>query len=375
MMTMRIPFYTLEPQHGAIRQEIAAAVSALVDKGEFILGTQTQQFEEELAAWFGMTRSVGVGNGSDALYTSLIASGVGPGDEVIVPAHTCVATWVAASRTGAALVPVDAHPSTWLIDLDKIVAAITPKTRAIIPVHLYGLPCEMSPLMQVAQEKKLLVIEDNAQAMGASYNGQKTGTFGSCNALSFYPTKTLGALGDGGAIVTDDERMWRRAVSFRNYGSVRNGDIEVPGINSRLDEMQASILRIKLRHMAKWNEQRRTIADWYNTQLADLPSVERPVVVSGGDPVYHIYAIAVANRDQLRDYLAAKGVGTGVHYPLAPLRQEAYKTSGIKGVFPVADRLAQSQVSLPAWPGMTVDDVSSVCELIRKFLSKPASTR
>jgi dTDP-4-amino-4,6-dideoxygalactose transaminase len=374
-MDLRIPYYTLKPQHDAISQEANQAFAALINKGEFILGAQVQQFEEELAAWLGVQRTAGMGNGSDALYSALVVMGVGRGDEVIVPAHTCVATWMAVSRTGAKIVPVDVSPETWLISADAIEPAITDKTKAIVPVHLYGSPCNMATITQLAQSKKLFVIEDNAQAIGATFDGRKTGTWGVCNAFSFYPTKNLGALGDGGALVTDDERAWQRATSFRNYGSVRSGVDDVPGINSRLDEMQAAVLRIKLRQLKTWTEQRRQIASWYQHHLNNADEVTIPKIVFGGQAVYHIFPIAVAGRDSLRKYLESKGVGTSVHYPLAAQRQHHYKESDIKGSFPIADQLADKQISLPIWPGMKEVEVVEVCDLIKKFFSKPASTR
>lgn len=374
-MDVRIPYYTLKPQHDEIGQEVAQAISALMSKGQFILGSQVQQFEEELAAWLGVDRVAGMGNGSDALYTCLTVLGIGRGDEVIVPAHTCVATWIAVSRTGAKIVPVDVSAESWLLPVDAVERAITEKTRAIIAVHLYGLPCNMPAIMQLAQAKKIFVIEDNAQAIGAMVNEKKTGTWGACSALSFYPTKNLGALGDAGAMATDDERAWQTATSFRNYGTVRAGSGDIPGINSRLDEMQAALLRIKLRHLKSWTEQRRAIATWYQKQLAEVEEIKMPAVVSGGYAVYHIFPITIANRNGLREYLESKGVGTSVHYATAAQRQHQYKNSEIKGLFPVADHLAESQVSLPIWPGLKESEVTDVCELIKKFLSKHASKR
>jgi dTDP-4-amino-4,6-dideoxygalactose transaminase len=250
---MKLPFYSPEPQHATIRKEMETAFHQVLSGNWFVLGKELEAFEKEFAGYHTSRFCIGVGNGFDAIFLSLKALEIGPGDEVIVPAHTYIATWLAISRAGATVVPVDADPKTWLIDCGLIEKSITSKTKAILPVHLYGFPCDMEKIKPIADRHNLKIIEDNAQAAGASVNKKKTGSLGHCSAFSFYPTKNLGALGDGGAVITDDEEVYNRILAYRNYGQKSKYNTELKGVNSRLDEMQAALLRIKLPLLDEWN--------------------------------------------------------------------------------------------------------------------------
>jgi len=362
-----IPFYSLQAQHRLIEQEAKSVFADLFNDSRFVLADRLKKFEEEFAGYTGGKYCIGVGNGLDAIYISLKILGVGKGDEVIVPSHTYIATWLAVSRTGAVPVPVEADAQTWLIDVNQVEQAITSRTKAIVPVHLYGLVCDMNKLKSIADKADLKMVEDNAQATGASFRNKKTGTWGQCNAFSFYPTKTLGALGDGGAIVTDSEEYCQSVRSYRNYGSVRQFVNEVKGMNSRLDEMQAALLSVKLPHLNQWNRQRKEIAVMYREQLRNLEEVELPMVIEDTDPVYHLFPVKVKKRDELRTHLESQGIETSVHYPTPPHLQKAYEEANLeKGSFPVAEELANHTISLPIWPGLTQDDVSRICEEIKK---------
>lgn len=362
-----IPFYSLHAQHKLIEKKVTLAFSTLYNEGRFVLGEKLRFFEEAFARYMGGQFCVGVGNGLDAIFIALKALHIGPGDEVIVPSHTYIATWLAVSRTGAIPVPVEVDSQSWLIDPEKIEDKITPKTRAIIAVHLYGLVCDMPRITAIAKKYNLKVVEDNAQATGASIDGKKSGTWGHINAFSFYPTKTLGALGDGGAVVTDHEEQYRFALAYRNYGSAVQYVNEMQGINSRLDDMQAAFLNIKLSHLQEWNNQRKDIAAIYKDQLHDVNGLEMPQVIVGSDPVYHLFPIKVKHRDSLRAHLEQRGIHTSIHYPTPPYLQNAYRESGFrKGAFPFTEELAQDLISLPIWPGLQPSDVLRICAEIRK---------
>lgn len=363
-----IPFYSLKYQHDQVRKELGVGFEDVVTSDWFILGDRLKTFEKQFASYQEVKYCVGVGNGFDALFLSLRALGISEGDEVIVPAHTYIATWLAVSRTGAIPVPVDADPVTWLIDTSLVEQAITSKTKAILPVHLYGLPCDMKALKKIAAKHGLKIIEDNAQATGASINETKTGSFGHCNAFSFYPTKNLGALGDGGAIVTDDEKIYESILALRNYGQKEKYNTKYKGVNSRLDEMQAAFLSSKLIWLDKWNAQRKELAKIYEQELAMIHDLKFPAKVHGADAVYHIFSILSSHRDQLKEFLFKLGIETMVHYPHLPYQQEAYHEWKVKeGLFPVAEAIAKQQLSLPIWPGMNADDVMLICRHIRSF--------
>ncbi|GGK78180.1 aminotransferase [Rufibacter glacialis] len=343
-------------------------MQGVFDSKWYILGDYVKQFEREYAIFNDTASCIGVANGLDALQISLKVLGIGEGDEVIVPSNTYIATWLAVSYVGATLVPVEPNIATYNIDPAKIEAAITSRTKAIIPVHLYGQACEMDAIMAISKKHNLYVVEDNAQAQGALYNGRKTGSFGHANGTSFYPGKNLGALGDAGAITTNDEEISKKITSFRNYGSHKKYYNEVKGVNSRLDELQAAILSVKLPYLLEWTEQRKNLADHYNRCLADVHQLNTPVLTNGATHVYHIYMVRTTKRDELQQFLQRKGIGTVIHYPVPPHLQEAYKYLGYKkGDFPIAEDIANTCLSLPLWPGMTKEEVETVCSSIEEF--------
>jgi dTDP-4-amino-4,6-dideoxygalactose transaminase len=363
-----IPFLSLSAQHELIRRDIDEGFRKVIDGGRLILAEEVALFEKEYAAYTGVRHCISVGNGLDALHISLVALGVGPGDEVIVPALTCAPTWMAISKAGARPVAVDANPTTFNIDVGRLAAAISSKTKVIIPVNLYGRPADLPAIMQVAASKKIFVVEDNAQAHGAMIGQKMTGSFGIMNATSFYPTKNLGALGDGGAITTDDAVLARRATQLRNYGSSERFVHEVIGINSRLDELQAAALRIKLRELERWNAERRTLAAEYEQRLRGVGDLIIPTSDKHFKSACHLFVVCTAQRDQLRLHLQENGIGTDVHYPVPPHLQKAYVDLGYKpGDFPVSEKVCNTVLSLPLWPGMTVEQVEYVADAVKRF--------
>ena len=367
----RLPFLSFGPQHVEIHDQVTEVLKKGFEKNWYILGDALKAFESEYAAFNNVSFCLGVGNGFDALSIALRACDVMPGDEVIVPAHTYIATWLAISRAGAKIIPIDADPATFLIDVQKVETAITGKTKVILPVHLYGQPCNMSALEKIANYNSLRIIEDNAQAHGAMWNGKLTGSFGHVNATSFYPTKNLGALGDGGAVTTNSSSIARFVSQYRNYGFEQKNMCVHEGINSRLDELQAAVLSIKLRYLKTWNDQRRHLASTYISRLNGVGDLRLPTHVEEAHHVYHLFVIRSTRRDKLKDYLTSCQIETMVHYPLPPHLQKAYASLGFaKGDFPVAEEIANTSLSLPLWPGMTDDEVQFVCDKIMGFYSK-----
>ena len=351
-----------------IKAELLPSFENFIDKGWYVLGDQVKQFEKEYADFCTTKLAVGVANGLDALIIALKTLNIGIGDEVIVPSNTYIATWLAVSYVGATPIPVEPRFETYNINPDFIEAAITSKTKAIMPVHLYGQCCEMEAIMHIAQKHNLFVVEDNAQSQGAAYNGKITGSFGHINGTSFYPGKNLGAYGDAGAITTNDEQLYHRANVIRNYGSQKKYYNEIKGINSRLDELQAGFLSIKLKHLTNWSAQRNHIASLYNQLLAGVGDVITPVLAEGATSVYHLYVIRTNKRDELQHHLKTHEVGTLIHYPLPPHLQEAYQELGYqKGDFPLAETIADTCLSLPLFPGLTDGDVNQVCNTIKQF--------
>jgi dTDP-4-amino-4,6-dideoxygalactose transaminase len=334
----------------------------------YVLGQEVANFEAAYAAFNQTAYCVGVANGLDALHLALKALGIGPGDEVLVPSNTYIATWLAVTQVGATPVPVEPNPTTFNLDPARVEAAITSRTRAMMPVHLYGQACEMTALMVLAQRHNLMVVEDNAQAQGAAADGQLTGSFGHASGTSFYPGKNLGALGDAGAITTNDADLNQKLRSLRNYGSQKKYYNEVVGYNSRLDEMQAAVLAIKLQHLAEWTRQRQAVAELYNRHLAGIGDLILPMVAAGSTHVYHLYVVRTARREELQQHLTDQGVSTLVHYPVPPHRQEAYADLNMtQGQFPIAEALAATCLSLPMWPGMTEEHVAAVANAMRGF--------
>lgn len=367
---MKVPYLSFTPANEQIRDAMHRAFARVYDSQEYILGREVAGFERAWAVYCGTSRCIGVSNGLDALRLGLELVGVGPGDEVIVPSNTYIATVLAVSQTGA--VPVFAEPDilTYNIDPSGIEAALSPKTRAVIPVHLYGQACVMDEIADIAARRNLWIIEDNAQAHGASYKGKRTGSWGTINAASFFPTKNLGALGDAGALTTDDARLAERAALLRNYGSKEKYFNEVRGYNMRLDELQAALLSVKLDRLDEWNQERIHIAGQYTQHLAGIGDLCLPVTASGAGHVYHIYMIRTQTRDALRDHLQRAGIGTHIHYPVPPHLQKAYAGLGYKkGRFPIAEAIADTCLSLPVWPGMTGEDVRTVTSAIKDFYS------
>jgi len=365
---MSIPFFSSAPLHSALKVEIDAFWQRFYDSNWYVLGPEVEAFEQAYADFNQTTCCVGVANGLDALHIALKALDIGPGDEVIVPSNTYIASWLGVSQVGAKPVPVEPNPHTWNIDPARIEAAITPRTKAIMPVHLYGQACEMGPIMDVADRHQLRVVEDNAQAHGAAWRGKLTGSFGHINGVSFYPTKNLGALGDAGAVTTDDPALADFARMYRNYGSKERYFNEMPGLNSRLDACQAGILRIKLPILTQWNQMRAELAQEYFAHLADIESIVLPTIGKDCTHVWHLFVILAEQRDALKTYLAEQGIATLIHYPLPPHLQEAYAALGFQpGQFPIAEELAQKCLSLPLYPGMPIAHVANVAAAIRAF--------
>jgi dTDP-4-amino-4,6-dideoxygalactose transaminase len=348
-----------------MEKEMLAAIRRVVESNQFILGKEVLSFEKKYAGFTGVKFCAGLGNGLDALTLSLRALGIGKGDEVIVPSNTCQPTWLAVSITGARCVPVEPDPLTMNIDPKGIEAAITSRVKAIIPVHLYGQPCEMDRIMWIGRRHGIPIIEDNAQAHGATFKGKLTGSFGIVNATSFYPTKNLGAIGDGGAITTGNRQLYEAISGLRNYGG------EQQGINSRLDELQAAVLNVKLMHLPKLNAMRQSIASRYLKQLAGIPEVRLPSTVKNAVHVYHLFVIRTIQRDALRKHLEKKGIQTMIHYPVPPHLQKANSQLGFrKGQFPVAEDLSDTCLSIPLWPGLPKDSQDRIIESIRGFFGE-----
>jgi len=373
---MKIPFLDIHAGYLELKGEFDAAYHRVMDSGWVLLGEETGAFEAEFAAYCQAKHCVAVGNGLDALQLVLRAWEIGPGDEVIVPAHTFIATWLAVSNVGARPVPVEPDEATCNIDAERIEAAITPRTKAIIPVHLYGQPEDMDRVMALAAKHGLKVLEDNAQAQGALYKGRRTGSLGHAAAASFYPGKNLGAFGDAGAVTTDDADLADRVRMLRNYGSTVKYRHELTGLNSRIDELQAAFLRVKLRHLDEWNARRKSLASLYLSQLSSLsclrPSPPRygsqlvlPFVPDWAEVVWHLFVIRHSQRDALQKHLAGQGIQTIIHYPVPPHLSGAYAGMGFeRGDFPIAEKLAGEVLSLPIGPHLTSESIEAVCRAV-----------
>jgi dTDP-4-amino-4,6-dideoxygalactose transaminase len=357
---MTIPFLDLGAAYRELQPEIDAAVARVLASGWYILGAEVAAFEAEYAAYCEARHCIGVANGLDALHLALRALDVGPGDEVIVPSHTYIATWLAVSHCGATPVPVEPDARTYNLDPDRIEAAITPRTKVILPVHLYGQPADLDPILAIARRHGLRVVEDAAQAHGARYRGRRIGSHGDAVAWSFYPGKNLGALGDGGAVTTNDADLADRLRVLRNYGSREKYVNEVQGFNSRLDPIQAAVLRVKLHHLDEWNTRRKSIATHYTSCLPPHPSrLTLPHVPDWAEPVWHLFVIRHPQRAALQRHLTAAGIGTLVHYPIPPHRQPAYAAAGYgEAAFPLATSLADEVLSLPMGPHLAANDVA-----------------
>lgn len=364
---MSIPFLDLGATYRELKTEIDAAVAGVLSSGYYIGGPEVEAFESEFAAYCEVDHAVGVANGLDGLHLALLAMDVRPGDEVIVPSNTFIATWLAVSQCGAIPVPVEPNEATHNLDPERIAAAITSKTKVIIPVHLYGQPAELDPILAVAKKHGLLVLEDAAQAHGSRYNGRKIGGHGDAAAWSFYPGKNLGGFGDGGAVTTRHAHIAERIRVLRNYGSRIKYVNDVRGFNSRLDPIQATVLRIKLRHLDDWNTRRKEIAAQYTAAFSDTGLI-LPAVAAGSDPVWHLYVVRSPDRENLQNALTAAGVHSLVHYPIPPHKQVAYQDFIAKeNTYPLAELLATQVLSLPVGPHMQAGDVEQVIQTVRKL--------
>lgn len=372
---MNIPFVDLKAQYHAIQPEVNAAIADVLENTDFILGRAVGEFEEAFAAYCDTEYAIGVDSGYSALELILRAYDIGPGDEVITAANTFVATVLAITMCGATPVLVDADPVTYNLDPNQLEAAITPATRAILPVHLYGQPADMDPIITIARKHGLLVFEDAAQGHGGRYHGRRVGALSDAAAFSFYPGKNLGAYGDGGAVVTNDRTVADRLRLLRNLGQRVKYQHEVKGFNRRLDTIQAAVLKTKLPHLDHWNAQRRRAAADYQRLLAGIPGVVTPSVAKDVEHVYHLYVIRTPNRDAMQECLKKAGVATGLHYPTPIHLQQAYCELGYqRGEFPVTEGLAADILSLPIYPELTSDMVAYVAETIHQFVTASAET-
>jgi dTDP-4-amino-4,6-dideoxygalactose transaminase len=367
---LRVPFVDLAAQYRSIASEIDEAVSKVIRDTDFILGREVRLFEEEFARFCEAQYAVGVDSGTSALELALRAYDVGPGDEVITVANSFIASALAISHAGATPVLVDVDPETYTIDVAAIEKAITPRTKAIIPVHLCGQPADMDPILQLAERHKLLVVEDACQAHGARYKGRKAGSLGHAAAFSFYPGKNLGAYGDGGAVVTNDGDTAKRLEMLRNYGQQEKYQHMFRGYNRRLDTLQAAVLRIKLKCLEKWNAARRQNAERYRL-LLERSAVITPNEASYAESVWHLYVIRVSRRDALKEYLASQGISCGIHYPIPIHLQPAYRDRGYKkGDFPVTEDYAQRIISLPMYAELTPELIRFVAQAVLEFTSQ-----
>lgn len=367
---MAVDFLNLSALHAEIEPELTQAFRRVVAGSSFILGPEVEAFEDEFARYCGAEHCVSVGNGCDALEIALLALGVGPGDEVIVPGTTFIATWFSVSRVGARTVPVEVTENSALMDPSLIERAITKRTRAILPVHLYGHPADMNVIRDIAARHGIRVLEDAAQAHGATYHGQKTGALADAAAFSFYPGKNLGALGDAGAIVTSDGDLAARVRRLRNYGSEKKYvHREIAG-NSRLDELQAAFLRIKLQHLDAWNAARRAVAARYQAKLAALvgSQLQIPVQLPQCEHSWHLYVVRVSNREHVQEHLRDRGIQTLIHYPIANHKQEAYADAYADCDLPITERLAETVLSLPMGPHLSTAAIDEVCSALSDVL-------
>jgi dTDP-4-amino-4,6-dideoxygalactose transaminase len=365
-----IPLVDLAVQHRQIADEVATGFASVLENTSFVFGKEVKEFETAFAEFVGVKHCIGVGNGGDALELALRATGLGPGDEVIVPANTFVATPLAVGRAGGTPVLVDCEPVHYMLDVEQVAKKITPRTRAVMPVHLYGQAAPMERLQPLAEKHGLKIIEDLAQAQGARRNGRVAGSFGDAGGTSFYPGKNLGAYGDGGAVTTNSDEIAARVRALRNYGGEIKYHHPETGFNSRLDTLQAVVLLAKLKRLAAWNEQRRQAARRYDELLAGIEGITLPKVDAGNEHVFHLYVVRVARRDEVFERLNAEGIGATIHYPIPVHLQGAFKFLGLgPGSFPVAEKAASEILSLPIFPGITVEQQKRIVESLRRALA------
>jgi dTDP-3-amino-3,4,6-trideoxy-alpha-D-glucose transaminase len=368
---LKVPLLDLKAAGDELRADLDAAYQRVMDSGCFLLGRELESFEAEYAQSVGAAHCVGVANGLEALQLVLMARGIGAGDEVIVPAHGYIATWLAVTHTGARPVPCECDERTYNLDPSRIAALITARTKVILPIHLYGQPADMEAINAVAARHGLFVLEDAAQSHGARCRGRAAGSLGDAAGISFYPSKNLGALGDAGAVTTSDAKLADRLRHLRNYGSKVRYQNDFVGLNSRLDEFQAAFLRAKLPHLPAWNARRARVAALYLEQLRGVGDLVLPFVPDWAEPSWHLFVIRTGRREALQRHLEAQGVGTQVHYPTPPHLAGAYRDAGWKpGDFPLAERLAHEVLSLPIGPHLTAEQVAHVCETVRSFFAQ-----
>jgi dTDP-3-amino-3,4,6-trideoxy-alpha-D-glucose transaminase len=367
---MTIPFLDMKSPYDELKSGLDAAYERVMRSGWFVLGQEVEAFEAEYAAYCGVKHCVGLGNGLEALELVLRGWNIGAGDEVIVPSNTYIATWLAVTAAGAKVVPVEPTPAGPNIDPERIAAAITPRTKAIMPVHLYGEPADIDAIMTLAARHGIKVVEDVAQAQGSKVRGRRAGALGHAGAHSFFPTKNIGAAGDGGAVTTDDSKLADRLRVLRNYGSrVKYVNIE-RGYNSRLDELQAALLRVKLPKLDEWNDRRRKLAARYHDKLAGIASLGLPRAPQWAEPVWHLYVVRSARRAELQAALNKAGIGSLIHYPIPPHLQQAYADLALpQGSFPLAEKLADTVLSLPMGPHVPLEAVDEVAAVVRRTLA------
>ncbi len=376
-MRREIPFFLTKPQYLTIKSELDAAVQRVLDTSFFVLGQELTAFEAAWADYLGVARAIGVGSGTEAIHLALRALNIGPGDEVLTVAHTAVATTVAISSTGATPVFVDIDPHTYTMDPTDLARRIGPRSKAIVPVHLYGHPADMDRILPLARRHGLVVVEDAAQAHGAAYRGRRCGTLGAAGAFSFYPTKNLGAYGDGGAVVTNDVALAERLVLLRNYGWSERYYSAIKGYNSRLDELQAAVLGAKLPYLDAWNARRRRLAALYTSALASetldaagASTIQVPTAAAWAAHTYHLYVVRVPERDRVQDTMHERGIATQVHYPVPVHLQEAYRDLGYTpGSLPHTEQAAAEILSLPLYPELPDDDVRYVAAALREAVA------
>ena len=368
---MGVPFLDLKQQYRSIKDEVNAGVQRVMDSCRFVLGENVNSFEKEFASFCGTDFAVAVANGTDALRLALLACGIGKGDEVITVPNSFIATTEAISQTGAKIVFVDINLWTYNIDVSQIEGAINERTRVILPVHLFGQPADMNPIMKIARKHNLKVIEDACQAHGAEYKGRKVGSIGDAGCFSFYPSKNLAAFGDGGMVVSNGNEIAQKIKMLRDHGQMKKYEHLVEGYNSRLDEIQAAILRVKLKRLNEWNKLRRKNASIYNDLLEDVNEVFMPLEAEYAKHVYHLYVIRTHRRDELQEWLKSKGIGTGLHYPTPLHLQRACEYLGYKeGNFPVAEGCAKQILSLPMFPELTREEIKKVVSEIKTFFTR-----
>jgi len=374
MTKVKVPYLDLKAQYQSIKPEIDAAIARVLESCQFVLGPEVAAFEQDFAAYCGTTECIALNSGTSALHLALLAAGVGPGDEVVTVPFTFVASVAAVTYTGARPVLVDIDPRSFTMDPAAVQAAITPRTKAILPVHLYGQSADMDPIMEVARRHRLVVIEDAAQAHGARYKGRPVGSIGDMGCFSFYPGKNLGAYGEGGAVTTSNAEYARTIRMLRDWGQDRKYHHQLRGFNYRMEGFQGAILRVKLRHLERWTEARRKVVNLYNELLADS-GVEAPAEMPWGRHVYHVYTLRADDRDGLQASLLAEGIQTGIHYPVPAHLQPAYADLGYgRGAFPHAETAAEQVLSLPLYPELSAQSVAEVAGAVKKAIANRTQT-